>query len=234
MVRTTVRDVMTSPVESVPPSAGFKEIVARLRERRISAVPVVDVSGQVVGVVSEADLLLKEERGSQESKVAFGDRLRGRALRAKVAGSIAAELMTSPAITVRADVTVAEAARILHRHGLKRLPVVDEEDHAIGIVSRGDLLRVFLRDDEDIRREVVDEIVPSLQLAPEMVEVGVEAGIVRLSGQVDRRSDVRLVERMTLQLDGVVDVRNGLTYRFDDTRVRAQPPPDPDPWLLRS
>jgi CBS domain-containing protein len=225
---------MTSPAETVSPTTSFKEVAARLRERAISAVPVIDAKGTVVGIVSEADLLLKEERVSLEAGHHVLERRRKRTARAKAAGSSAGEVMTSPVITVGPDAPVAEAARVMHRHAVKRLVVVDDAKRAIGIVSRGDLLKVYARTDEEIRREIVDEVIAqTLMLDPGPIGVTVEAGVVRLNGAADRRSDARLIERIAGQVDGVVDVRSQLVYRVDDTQAPRFPPRELDTWPLR-
>jgi CBS domain-containing protein len=214
-----VRDVMTKDVEVVAPAAGFKEIVGRLRQHRVSALPVVDAEGLPVGVVSEADLLLKVGRGSDE---------RPRRRRAgdpdeayKAAGVIAAQLMSTPAVTVTAEATLSEAARRMHQHGVKRLLVVDEEDRLTGIVCRADLLRIFVREDEEIRREVLDDLVgATLRLESAELDVIVREGVVWIKGEVDRKRDVDLLERLAARVDGVVSVRTELRYRFDDTHGR--------------
>jgi CBS domain-containing protein len=222
---TKVRDVMTSPVEAVGPSAGFKAIVERLRTHGISAVPVIDGTGRVLGVVSEADLLLKEDRVDIESHHPLVETVRARRVRAKAAASTAAQLMTSPAATIPPDATVAEAARTMRRRGVRRLLIVDEQDHAIGIVSRGDLLAVFSRSDEEIRREIVDDVIGhTLLLDPAPYAVTVEDGLVTLAGQADRRTDAILVRRLSERIDGVVGVHDELTFRQDDGHL---PPPRP-------
>ena len=145
-----VKDLMTTPVVTVAPEIPFKEIVACLAEHRVSAVPVVDDSRRVLGVVSEADLLLKEEFPEGPAGGRLFQGRRHRMDRAKAAGDTAVELMTAPAITIGPDATVAEAARLQHRHQIKRLPVVDPAGPLLGIVSRADLLKVFLRADAEI------------------------------------------------------------------------------------
>ncbi|HXM58006.1 MAG TPA: CBS domain-containing protein [Candidatus Dormibacteraeota bacterium] len=216
-MRTTVGDVMTSPVETVEPDAGFKEIVERLRARRISAVPVVDATGRALGIVSEADLLLKEDRAEVEGRQRFLEGRRSRRERVRAAAGTAAELMTSPAATIGADAPVAEAARAMRRRGVKRLAVVDEAGRVVGIVSRGDLLAVFTRSDDEIRDEIADEvIVGTLLLDPGPFEVQVREGVVTLRGEADRRTDAVLVARLAARVDGVVNVRSELIYRVDD------------------
>ena len=154
-----VRDVMTSDVVTVDEHASFKEIAALITGGRVSALPVLDADGRVLGIVSEADLTLKEEfpEGPAGGRLFQGRRQRQD--RAKAAGDTAAELMTSPAVTVGPDATVAEAARLLHRHGIKRMPVVDPAGPLLGIVSRADLLKVFLRSDPDLARAVRQEVL---------------------------------------------------------------------------
>lgn len=145
--------------------------------------------------------------------------------------------MSAPAITVRAESTIADAARTMAQRRIERLPVVDEEDRLVGMVTRWDLLQVFLRPDEEIRRAVVDEvIVNALWLDPETVTVDVSEGVVTLSGQLERCSDVPIALRMVSQVDGVVAVVDKLTYRVDDSHLR---PDDPavygvgEEWLRR-
>jgi CBS domain-containing protein len=220
-----VRDVMTSPVETVFPTAGFRAIVERLRARAISAVPVTDETGRVLGIVSEADLLLKEDRAGLEGGHRLLEGRRSREARAKAAAGTATELMTSPAVTIGADEPLSLAARLMRERGVKRLPVVDEDGRLVGIVSRGDLLAVFARGDEEIRREIADEVIAgTLFLDPTLFEVEVRDGVVSLRGEADRRTDVILVERLASRVDGVVNVRSELTYRVDDGGLRPPPP----------
>ncbi|HSO52819.1 MAG TPA: CBS domain-containing protein, partial [Actinomycetes bacterium] len=150
---------MTSDVVTVDKHASFKEIAALITGRRVSALPVLDADGRVVGIVSEADLTLKEEfpEGPAGGRLFQGRRQRED--RVKAAGDIAAELMTAPAVTVGPDATVAEAARLLHHHGIKRMPVVDPAGPLLGIVSRADLLKVFLRSDVEISQEIRQEVL---------------------------------------------------------------------------
>ncbi|MBQ0984774.1 CBS domain-containing protein [Streptomyces sp. F63] len=149
----------------------------------------------------------------------------------------ARELMTSPAVTVRALDSIAHAARTMARHQVERLPVVDEEDRLVGIVTRRDLLQIFLRPDADIRREIIDEVlVDALWLTPHAVGVTVVGGVVVLEGCLERRSEVPIAEHMAGQVDGVVSVVSHLTYRYDDARIRPVEPAlhgIADGWLRR-
>lgn len=225
-MRTKVRDVMTSPVETVGAKTGFKAIAERLRALAISAVPVVDEAGRVVGVVSEADLLPKQDRADLEDHQRFLEGPQARRDRARASASTAGELMSCPAATIRADAPVAEAARMMRRRGVKRLPVVDDEGHAVGIVSRGDLLAVFTRDDDDIRAEIVDDVIARvLLLDPTPYTVAVNDGVVTLGGEADRHTDAVLVRRLAERVEGVVSVNGALTYRQDDGDLPAPPRP---------
>ena len=216
----SVRDVMTSDVVTVDEQASFKEIAALITGRRVSALPVLDADRRVVGIVSEADLVLKEEfpEGPAGGRLFQGRRQRED--RAKAAGETAAELMTSPAVTVGPDATVAEAARLLHRHSIKRMPVVDPAGPLLGIVSRADLLKVFLRSDADLARAVRQEVLlRAMWMDPDTVVVDVRDGVVTLTGQLERRSLVPIVVALVRGLDGVVGVVDRLTYELDDTPI---------------
>jgi CBS-domain-containing membrane protein len=138
--------------------------------------------------------------------------------RQKAVGDRADELMTVPAITIRPDVSIAEAARLMDAEGVKRLPVVGDDGRLIGIVTRGDLLRMYVRPDEAIRREVHTEVLGRvLCLEPEVVDVSVERGVVTLRGTVDRRSTAAIAVRLVHAVAGVVDVADELDFDYDDT-----------------
>ncbi|WP_046733252.1 CBS domain-containing protein [Streptomyces humi] len=207
----TVSDVMTTTVVSVGREAPFKELVRLMRDWRISALPVVEGEGRVVGVVSEADLLHEEEfRDGDQDGSAQPPRLHGPAERA---GALTAgELMTSPAVTVHADATLAQAARIMARSRVKRLPVADAVGVLQGVVSRADLLKVFLRDDEEIAEEVRRDIVSQLfPFCGSALRVDVHDGVVTLAGRIPDTSLVPVAARLVRAVEGVVDVDFGLS-----------------------
>ncbi|HEY6706029.1 MAG TPA: CBS domain-containing protein [Actinomycetota bacterium] len=211
---------MTQDVVSVDEHAPFKDVAMLITERRVSALPVLDREGRVLGIVSEADLLLKEEfpEGSASGRLFKGRRRRTD--RAKAAGDTAAELMTAPAVTVGPDASIAEAARLLYRHGIKRLPVVDPAGPLLGIVSRADLLKVFLRSDPDIAREVRQQVLRrAMWMDPDTVVVDVRDGVVTLTGQLERRSLIPITVSLVRSLDGVVDVVDRLTFEVDDIPI---------------
>lgn len=213
----TVDDLMTTPVIRVRQETGFKEIAKLLAEYGITAVPVVDDDERVVGVVSEADLLRKE--AAQLDPAALLPVLRPRpADRTKAQATTAEGLMNGPAVTARPQWTAVEAAQVMERHHVKRLPVVDEADRLVGLVSRADLLRVFLRGDSAIREEIAGEVlVHTLDVAPGAVAVHVVDGRVSLKGTVERKSLVPVVVRLCQGVDGVVDVSAELHHHLDDT-----------------
>ncbi|MFW6723891.1 CBS domain-containing protein [Streptomyces sp. MAR4 CNY-716] len=200
-----VSDVMTQTVVAVGPEASFKEIAAAMRKWRVSALPVLEGDGRVIGVVSEADLLPKEEY--RDSPLSVTDRDRRTDGIVKAGAVIARDLMTTPAVSVRADATLAEAARAMALRRLKRLPVVDGEGHLSGIVSRGDLLKVFLRSDHDIAEDVRQHVVePLFPLGGATVHAEVDKGVVTLTGWFRNTSLVPLAARMARAVEGVVDV----------------------------
>ncbi|BCJ49117.1 hypothetical protein Asp14428_05920 [Actinoplanes sp. NBRC 14428] len=214
-----VDDVMTTAVIAVAPTAPYREVVDLLVKNRLSAVPVVDEFHRVVGVVSEADLLRKiEYAGAEEPRLFEGRRRRGE--RGKAAAQTAADLMSSPAVTVVGGTAIAAAARLLDREEVKRLPVVDDLGRLIGIVSRGDLLKVHLRPDEDIRADVEQGIL-KIYLPDDVarVEVTVTDGVVTLRGHVDRWSSADIASRLARQIAGVVRVVDELAFDFDDRNI---------------
>jgi len=215
-----VRDVMTPEVVTVEEETPFKEITQLLADCHISALPVLDSDGRVVGIVSEADLLLKEEFPEGPAGGHLFQGRRQRATRAKAAGDTAVELMTAPAITVGPDASVAEAARLLHRHQVKRLPVVDPAGPLLGIVSRADLLKVFLRSDAEIAQEVRQDVLTrAMWVDPDIVTVQARDGVVTLTGQLERRSLIPIAVSLVHGLDGVVDVVDRLSFEVDDSPI---------------
>jgi CBS domain-containing protein len=207
MKETAVGDIMTTRVVAVREEATFKEMVAALRSSRISAFPVLDGADRVIGVVSEADLLAKE------AAPALGRRAWHPKERAKAIGVTAAELMTTPAITVAEDASAAEAAALMRSRRVKRLPVVDPNGRLRGIVSRADVLAVFERPDREIFDEAVKAVLAGeFGLDPEMFVVTVRSGVITVTGSVDKRADALGLLNAIRHLEGVVAVRDRLSY----------------------
>jgi CBS domain-containing protein len=207
----TVKDVMTTQVVTVGPTASFKEMVVKMRRSGASALPVIDGEGRVIGVVSEADMLNKEadldkEPGTLSGILRFEER-------EKAAGVTAAELMTKPPVTIGPSAPLTEAARLMRDRRVKRLPVINDTGLLIGIISRADVLRVFARPDADIRREAEEEAIAETFLADSpSVAVTVHDGIVTLTGRTDTGQLARGLVAAIRQIDGVVAVRDQLGY----------------------
>ena len=218
--RWTVADVMTARVHVAGPLTPFKLLVRLIEENRVSAIPIVDVNGFPMGIVSESDLLLKERRHELESEPDLLHIRRRQKERAKAEGLVASDLMTTPPITVSSTIGLTVAARMMQVRNVRRLIVVDERGRIAGVVSRSDLLQVFLRTDEELRDEIIDRLVPALMpSADQPVGVDVRYNVVTLTGEVDRRSDADILARMTRELDGVVEVESQLTYKWDDSKL---------------
>lgn len=232
-MRRNVCDVMTTEVICASPKTPYKELVRLLVDRGVSALPVVDDPRHVVGIVSEADLLLKEELLPEPKEAPLLERKRRRIQRAKAHGLMAADVMTTPAVTIGEHATVAEAARRMHARGVKRLPVDNAVGRLVGIVSRSDLLKVFLRNDEEIRREVLEEVIcRDMGMDPHRFHVLVGDGVVVLEGSCERRSLIPFLVRAVYGVDGVVGVENRLGFELDDTRLTLMYPLYP--WAVPS
>ncbi|MEK9523344.1 CBS domain-containing protein [Streptomyces venezuelae] len=198
--RYTVSDVMTHTAVAIGRDAPYKEIVALMDQWKVSALPVLEGEGRVIGVVSEADLLPKEEfRADEPRPDEFAEAAKAGALRA-------GELMSSPAVTVHPQATLAEAARIMATRRVKRLPVVNGVGMLEGVVSRSDLLKVFLRPDTEIEEDVRRSVL-SASAAPAELDVTVSEGVATIRGELSDRALVPLVARAVRAVEGVVDVR---------------------------
>jgi CBS domain-containing protein len=207
---------MTTSVVTVDRYTSYQEIDRLLTERRISGVPVLKMGRQVAGVVSEADLLAAEDETARQARMAGTLGRRWRLRKQPHVNLTADALMTSPAITIGPDATIPAAARLMNTHHVRRLPVVDEKGGLVGVVSRRDLLSVFLRPDEDIVRDA-RQVLDELPLAdPRDVIVRVKHGVVTLAGAMragsgeDDQDLLPLALRLVWDIDGVVDVVNRL------------------------
>ncbi len=206
--RWQVSDVMTTTVVSVTKEASYRHIAEVLTEHHLTAVPVVTPEGRVVGVVSEADLLRKQERHEHaERKPGWQFRP---AARTKAEARTAAGLMTSPAVTIGPDALLGTAARVMSEHRVKRLPVVNAVGTLMGIVSRTDLLRVFLRPDAEIAVEATDVLTGILLADPAAVHVTASNGVVTLTGRLTSELEIAAAVRLIEAIDGVVAVNSSL------------------------
>ena len=205
----TVKDVMTTQVVAVRRGATFKEMAATLRRFRVSAFPVVDDHEKVIGVVSEADLLAKE---ALTDPGVLDGLLHHKEMR-KAWGLTAGDLMTHPAVTVRPDDSVEHAARLMYSLRIKRLPVVNAGGGLVGLVTRTDLLAVYDRSDEEIREEILDQVIVHEFLEdPRQFSVTVQDGAVTLQGSPETAALGRDIVRKIRHVAGVVAVRDRLSY----------------------
>lgn len=208
-----VEELMTKAVISIGPETTLRQVAGLLARERISGVPVVDADGYVVGVISEADIL-RRERGPSPGRLDFFHRLGGDVEAERLAARTAGEAMTSPAVTIRPEQSVWEAAARLVDRRLKRLPVVDDEGCLVGIVSRGDLVRAFARDDRSIERDVRDSVlITPFGISPDVVEVSVVEGELTLRGQVENENVADLLVAHVKRVPGVLEVHAELTWR---------------------
>ncbi|MEV0790303.1 CBS domain-containing protein [Kribbella sp. NPDC050459] len=222
-----VSDVMTREVVTVTEDTPYKDVVGVLAAHHITAVPVINAYGGVGGVVSETDLVRKEEfQGARRRQWVL--RRRQRRARSRATGVRVAELMSRPAVTIDQTATIPEAAKLMAARGITRLVVTDGEV-LTGIVTRSDLLKIFLEPDDHllqrVRREVV---VTTLGDAASGIELAVRDGVVTLSGQVDRRSTAELAGKLTAEVDGVIGLDNQLTWAYDDTESTPGITPSPE------
>ncbi len=211
----TVADVMTTDTAAVPETAPYKEIAASLRRHGVSSLPVLDANRRVIGVVSEADLLDRyAARELPKGTIRLAWQLRQWSVASK---ATAADLMTAPAVTISPDEPIGKAARLLHGRGLRRLPVTDRQGRLAGAVSRADVLSIVERRDEDIRDQLMTQVIAGrFGLNPRAFEVAVRSGLVTIAGPTaDRSAAMRLIGAVW-QAEGVCGVSDRLTYPTQD------------------
>ncbi len=208
MKHRNVEDLMT-------PDSPYKVVAELLSVYSISGMPVLGPTGRVIGVVTESDLLAKE---IQANGPVAGRTPRHRAPSVgagKAKAQTAMDLMTTPAITAAPHEAAATAATRMQQRGIRRLPVVDEGGHLLGVVSRRDLLRPYLRRDEEIRAEVHALLVDEFGYVPECWTVGVRDGVVTLRGELPTRGDVRVIRSTIARIDGVVSIEGEPTFTLE-------------------
>lgn len=219
-----VEQIMTRDVLTIGPEAEVREVARIFVEHGISGLPVCGARREVLGVVSEGDILFKEQ-GPTERERPLWPRL-GRKSATETRKALAVKVldaMTSPAITVSPYCSVAEAARLMSEHGVNRLPVIKGDD-LVGIVTRTDLVKAFTRSDQEIRKEIKEDVLRRtfwLEV-PEVIVVEVTRGAVRLTGKVETRSEAEALERLSARVPGVISVEADLTWAIDDTTRKAK------------
>ncbi|HTS96159.1 MAG TPA: CBS domain-containing protein [Streptosporangiaceae bacterium] len=209
-----VADVMTRDAVAVRASASFKEIAARLREQRVTAFPVLDRDNKVIGVVSEADLLPKEAlEAGYEGHPGPLSVSRHRRERRKAAAVTARGLMSRPPVTVGPYDLVSHAAHLMFDHKVRCLPVLGKDGRLAGMISRADVLSVYGRPDEEIRREIIDKVISTEFLAsPDRFTVTVADGVVTLGGVPETALAGHQIAGEVRHMEGVVAVREEFGY----------------------
>lgn len=211
-----VASVMTTQVVTASPDTLFRDLVETLTEKRVSAVPIVDADGRPIGVVSEADVLAKQEFHGGSDDIPHDRAGRDRWYRALA--HTAGELMTTPVRAVHAHEPLSAAARLLAVAKVRRLFVTDEDGRLVGVVSRRDLLRVYRHGDDDLRARA-EALLVEIGVRPDAVRVRADSGVVTVDGELSRRGQVDAAVRAVRALPGVVAVRNDLRYLVDDVVV---------------
>jgi len=215
--RWRIRDVMTADIAAADRSMPYKQVVRLMTDRRVNAVPVVDSGHRVLGMVSEADVLRKQERNPRR----LGPVRRSRGERKRAEARTAGELMTSPAITIDPDAPLSAAARLMNARHIRRLPVVDGSGTLIGVVSRRDLMKVFLRPDTEIEAEVRDVLTGILLEDAGGITIAVHEGEVILTGVVTDKDMIPVAARLASDVPGVVAVASHLG---DEARAEPENP----------
>lgn len=213
-----VQDLMTRNVLTVRSSTALKDAAALLAEHRISGLPVVDGERRVLGVLSEGDILFKES-GTVE-KQGFFDRLLAvpaTGVELKLAAKTAGEAMSAPALTIGPRRPVTEAATRMIEEGVNRLPVVDDDERLIGIITRADLVRAFVRSDAEVEHEIREDVIRrTLWMEPDTIQVEVHGGEVHLTGEVETKGDAELIPTFVQRVPGVVAVLSKLRWREEN------------------
>lgn len=222
-----VADVMTTAVVAAHQNAVFKELALALTRNHVSAVPVIDEQRHVVGVVSESDLLIRIA-GDDGSQPWGYPRSRDKVTQ-KEHALVATDLMTSPAVTTTATTSIADAARLAAQTKVRRLPVVDAEGVLVGIVTRNDLLRIYLRHDDDIRADLVAALDQAIPGGHQPLDVDVDEGVITVAGTVSDPSLRHGVLTAAASIPGVVDVIDRLTVADSAPTGSAYGPMSPQP-----
>jgi CBS domain-containing protein len=221
MRHVVAREIMTSPVITVSPDTPFGNMVEIMLQHKISGLPVVDEGGRLVGIVTEADLLLKEEEPRAQPALIpwHGSSLRLERIRdrhRKAAGTTAGVLMTENVISATEDATAHQLAHLMLARDVNRIPIV-RDGRVVGIVTRADILKVFTRGDQALLKAVREALARDLLIDPKELSITCLNGVVAVSGELDRRSDRDLLIRWVKAIDGVVDVNvDQLEFRVDD------------------
>ncbi len=222
-----VIDLMTAEVVTVRPDTPLKEAARRMVRSRVSGLPVTDDDGTLVGIISEGDFLHREVARERPRRHGLLDALLG-GQHSLAEAELVGEAMTEMVITIAPDASLAEAARIMAHHDVKRLPVIDSDGQVLGVLSRADIVAAFTRPDEIIEDEIREDVIRRvLFVDPDQLGVKVDDGVVTLDGELSTRTESRLLEELVRRLDGVVNVLNRVRWQHDDTKLQQRPGPFP-------
>ncbi len=220
-----VLDLMSTELIRVRPETTLRDAARLMVEAKISGLPVTDDEGNLVGLVTESDFLRKEvDRGEIMDTGLLGILFNNRDSLAEA--ETVEEVMATDLFTISPEATLVEAARAMTSHGIKRLPVVDREGKLIGVIARSDIVAAFTRPDELIEDELKEDVMRRLLfLDPGLVNIEVDGGVVRISGELPTRSDARLLEAMVQRTDGVIRAELDVTWKVDDTKIPTKQSP---------
>ena len=220
-----VRDIMTTDPVKVTADTRLKEAARLMVRHRVSGLPVVDEAGKLIGIVSEGDFIRREAGRDRPHGVSLLDAVFGEGELQPVGAETVAEVMTRSVVTITPEATVGEAARVMGRRSVKRLPVVDLEGDLVGIVSRSDVVGAFTKPDDVIEDEVREDVIRRLLfLDPELVQVSAADGVVTLEGELENRTEAHLLEELARRIAGVVRVESRLRYKVDDRKLERNYP----------
>jgi CBS domain-containing protein len=215
-----VIDLMTTEVVTIGPDQTIKDAARTMVNERVSGLPVVDDKGHLIGIVTEADFLEREIDKEAPSGGLLGA-VFGPAARHPDAVTVR-EVMSAHPVTVAADATLTEAARLMATNSVKRLPIVDADGSVVGVLSRADIVAAFARPDELIDDEIREDVAKRvLFVDPETLDISVNDGIVALGGELPTKTDARIFEELCRRLEGVISVDSSLSWKVDDTKLPA-------------
>lgn len=223
-------DLMTTSIVSIGPEAPLKEAARRMIEAGVSGLPVTTGEGDLIGVITEADFV-KSEAGRREEK---RNRLLGWLFdrdRMPEGEKTVADVMTAEVISLPPTADHVDAARLMERAKIKRIPVVDE-GRLVGVVSRRDILRAFTRPDSEVIKELRDHVMRKvLWIDSSAIRITCADGNLHLSGRLETRSDAQLLAEFARRIDGVASVKDDLTWEVDNTKMEMAFPPSPRNWI---
>ncbi len=222
-----IGDLMTTEVVTIGPEASLKEAARLMLEAGVSGLPVTE-DGRLVGIITEADFVAEEAERRPRRRAGLLRFFAHEEPELPSKERHVGDVMTRDVYTVGAEDDHVEAARLMEKTGVKRLPVV-EGGKLVGIVSRSDLLKAFVRPDDEIVQELKERVIRKvLWIDPDLVDVECVEGNLVLSGHLETRSDATLLVELAGRLDGVVSVEDRLTWEIDNTKLEmVSPPPDP-------